>query len=120
MAFDTVRELGLAMADVEEGTAYGSPALKANGRMFACIAINRSAEPDTLVVRMPFRERNRRIAMAPQTYYLKDHYVNYPCVLVRLGRCSQRTLRELLEIGHAFVSSGVNLAPRKVKASTSR
>jgi hypothetical protein len=94
-AFATVKKLGLAMADVEEGTAYGSPALKVNGRMFACLAIHRSAEPDTLVVRMAFKDRDRRIATAPQTYYLKDHYVNYPCVLVRLGRCNQRTLREL-------------------------
>jgi hypothetical protein len=114
-AFDAVRKLGLALADVEEGTAYGSPALKVNGRMFACIASHRSAEPDTLAVRMAFNDRDQRIATAPQTYYLKDHYVNYPCVLVRLGRCNQRTLRELLEIGHSFVSSGANLAPRKVQ-----
>jgi hypothetical protein len=119
-AFDVVRKIGLAMTDVQESTAYGSPALKVNGRMFACIASHRSAEPDTLAVRMAFEDRDRRIAAAPQTYYLKDHYVGYPCVLVRLGQCDQRTLRELLETGHAFVSSGANLAPRKAKAARRR
>jgi hypothetical protein len=120
IAFDTVRKLGMAMADVEEGTSYGSPALKVNGRMFVCIAVHRSAEPDTLAVRMTFNERDRRIATAAETYYLTDHYVNYPIVLVRLERCNQRTLRELLAIGHSFVSSGANLGPRKVKVSGGR
>src|SRR5216683_2802718 len=49
VSFDTVREMGLALPDVDEGTVYGSPALKVRGKMFACLAVHRSAEPDTLV-----------------------------------------------------------------------
>ena len=104
-SFDRVRAIGLALPGVEEGTAYGAPALKFRGKMFACIASNRSAEPNTLVVRVSFDRRNRMIARDPDVFYLKDHYVPYPCVLVRLDRVSENELRELLQLGHRFISA---------------
>ena len=54
ISFDTVREIGLALPDVEEGTVYGSPALKVGGKMFACLAVHRSAEPGSLAIRVEF------------------------------------------------------------------
>ena len=111
IGFDAVRKMGLALAGVEEGTTYGSPALKVGGRMFACLAIHRSAEPDTLAVRMEFDQRDGLISTDPQTYYLTDHYVNHPCVLVRLTRVHPDALRDLLLMGWRFMSAG-----RKQKA----
>ncbi len=105
LAFDTVREIGLALPGAKEGTAYGSPALKVRDQMFACIAINRSAEPDTLAVRVGFDERDELIAADPDVYYLTDHYVDYPVVLVRLGRVHPDALRGLIEAGLRFVST---------------
>ena len=87
----------------EEGTAYGSPALKIDGQMFACIAVNKSAEPGTLVVRVDFAQRDELLAADPDTYYLKEHYVNYPCVLIRLARIHDDALRDLLRMGYEFV-----------------
>ena len=95
--------MGLALPDVEEGTVYGSPALKVRGNMFACIAIHRSAEPESLGVCIDFAQRDELIAADPNTYYLTDHYVNYPCVLVRLTRVHPDALRDLLLIGWRFV-----------------
>src|SRR5437762_4631276 len=77
IGFDTVRRMGLALPDVEEGKAYGSPALKVGGKMFACMAVHRSAEPGTLAVRVQFEHRDELIDADPKTYYLTDHYVNY-------------------------------------------
>jgi hypothetical protein len=102
--FDRVRAIGLALPGVEEGAAYGAPALKVRGKMFACIASNRAAEPNTLVVRLPFDDRNELVATQPDVYYLKDHYVPYPCVLIRLDRVSEDALHELLLMGHRFIS----------------
>ena len=45
ISFDTVLKMGLALPDVEEGTTYGASSLKVRGKMFACPAIHRSAEP---------------------------------------------------------------------------
>jgi hypothetical protein len=113
LSFDDVEAAGRAWPDVEVSTVYGSPALKVRERMFACIAIHRSAEPDTLAVRMSFTDRDRLIASQPRTYYLTDHYVDYPCVLVRLGRIGPRTLRGLLRKGWRFVADPSNsVGPR--------
>ena len=85
ITFDTVREIGMKFPGVEYGTAYGAPALKVHGKMFTCVPTHRSAEPDSLAIRLDFDQRDELIAADPATYYLKDHYVNYPCVLVRLS-----------------------------------
>lgn len=112
ISFDTVRKMGLALPDVEEGTTYGTPALKVRGKMFACIPNHRSAEPDSLAVRIDFDQRDELIAADPKTYYLKDHYVNYPCVLVRLTQIEQDALRDLLLMAWRFVSTS---ARRRVR-----
>ena len=104
-AFAAVRKIGCALPDVEEGTTYGTPALKVNGKMFACLANHKSAEPDTLVARIGFSQRDEMIATEPDTYYLKDHYVNYPVVLVRLSRVHADALRDLLLMAWRFTSS---------------
>lgn len=101
-SFARVRRLGRKLEGVEEGTSYGAPALKVRGRMFACIAVDKSAEPDTLAVRMSFIERDLRVQTEPDVYYLKPHYVNHPCVLTRLGAISDDALRALLETGWEF------------------
>lgn len=103
--FETVRELALALPDVEAGTAYGSPAVKVGGKMFACMAVHRSAEPNTLAVRVDFPDRDELIESDPSVFYLTDHYVNYPCVLVRLGRIETDALRDLLAMGWRFESA---------------
>lgn len=112
ITFDTVREFGLVLPRVEESTSYGSPSLKVGGKMFACIAINREAEPNTLGLRLPFAQRDELIAEDPATYYLTDHYVNYPCVLVRLSRVHPDALRDLLRMSHGFVSGTTKPARR--------
>jgi len=104
-AFAAVREIGRALPDVEEGTTYGTPALKVNGKMFVCLANHKSAEPDTLVARIGFAQRDEMIATEPDTYYLKDHYVNYPVVLVRLSRVHADALRDLLLMAWRFTSA---------------
>ena len=55
VSFDTVRKLGLQLPHVEEGTAYGKPALKIHGKGFACMSSHESAEPDSLVSPRGFR-----------------------------------------------------------------
>ena len=103
--FDTVRKIALEFPDVEDATAYGSPAFKAGGKMFACIAVHKSAEPNSLMVRVDFDRRAELLETAPEIYYLKDHYVNYPCVLVRLSAIQADALRDLLAMSLRFVTA---------------
>ena len=102
-AFIAVESIGRTLPDVEITTAWGKPALKVRGRMFVCLASHKSAEPDTLVVMMDFADRDALIADDPDTYYLKEHYVGYPCVLVRLARVHHDALRGLVIGAHRYV-----------------
>jgi hypothetical protein len=102
--FNLVRTLSQTLPGVEESTSYGKPSLKVQGRMFACLASHRSAEPNTLVVRVDSEQRDDLIADDPTSYYLTEHYVSYPCVLVRLSRIHRDALRDLLSMGWRFVS----------------
>jgi hypothetical protein len=106
-SFTTVESIGRTLPDVEVTTAWGQPALKVRGKMFACIASHKSAEPNTLVVMMDFADRDALVEEAPDTYYLKEHYVNYPCVLVRLSVVRADALRDLVTGAHRFVSANV-------------
>jgi hypothetical protein len=92
ITFDTVRRLGLAMPGVEESTSYGTPALKTKGKLFARL----KEDGESLVVRTTADERDHLISGEPDIYYVTDHYLNYPWVLVHLSRVRRDALRDLL------------------------
>jgi hypothetical protein len=106
--FDTVRSIGLTLPGVEESTACGSPALKVHGKLLACIAVHRSAEPNSLVLCVDFADRKELLAADPHVYYVTDHYAGN-VVLVRLSRVKPDVLRDLLGMAHKFVTEA---APR--------
>jgi hypothetical protein len=108
--FDTVRHIGLALAGVEESTAFGQPALKIHGKLLATLPANRSAEPDSILVRMDFDDRAELLAAEPDVYYVTDHYVGYDAVLVRLSRVNPDVLVDLLGMAYKFMTR--NAAPR--------
>ena len=85
---------------VEEGTSYGTPAFKVRGKLF--VRLHQSE--DALVVRIDENERAMRMRADPETYYITDHYVDYPWVLVRLSSVSREDLGELLEAAWRLVA----------------
>jgi hypothetical protein len=103
--FEKVEAIARTLPGVEVTTAWGQPALKVRGKMFACVASHKSAEPNTLVVRMDFAQRDALVDEEPESYYLKEHYVGYPCVLVRLSRVLPTALRELLVGAYRYVAA---------------
>jgi hypothetical protein len=118
--FDDVRKLAEGLEGVEVGTTYNTPALRVRGRVFACIANHRSAEPDTLVAVIGFNERDQLLDADPATYYLKDHYRNYPAILARLREIQHDALRDLLRMAwtHCAQSArGRRSWPRAATAS---
>jgi hypothetical protein len=114
--FDAAIAIGRTLPDVEVTTTWGASALKVRGKLFACVAINKSAEPNSMVVRMDMAQRDLLIEEDPATYYLTDHYVDYPCVLVRLSRVSPEALDDLIRGAHRIVSAS---APSKRRSSPS-
>ena len=112
--FDVVLEAARALPGVEQSTTWGADALKVGGRLLACRAIHKSAEPNSIVVRIPIDQREELIAADPDVYYVTDHYVNYPSVLVRLSRIHRDALRDLLAIAYRSADGKAKpRAPRK-------
>ncbi len=105
VTFETVKKIGLALPGVEEGTAYGAPALKVRGKLMACVPVNRTAEPGSLALCIAIEDRSEMLSAAPDVYYVTDHYTPYDIILVRLGRVDQGVLRDLIGMAHKFVTS---------------
>jgi len=96
VTYDTVRRAGLALPNAEEGTSYGTPALKTKGQLF----VRLHQDLDKIVVRMPFDRREELMAADPETYFITDHYRDYPWVLVSLPKVHADALPDLLRIAH--------------------
>jgi hypothetical protein len=110
--FSVVVDAARLLPDVEPGLTWGADALKVHGKLLACQAIHKSAEPNSIVVRIPIDQRDELLAADPTVYYLTDHYVNYPSVLVRLSRIHRDALRDLLGMAYRFADAKPKKRPR--------
>lgn len=113
MTFASVRAMARTLSGVQDTVSWGTPSLKVNGKMLACMAINRSAEPDSLVVRLPIPQRDELIAADPETYYVTPHYEPYPSLLVRLSRVHPDALKDLLEMAARGLAASPRRLPRR-------
>lgn len=120
LTFDTVRELGLALPDVVDGTAYGAPALKLSGKLLACVPTNKSAETNSIVVRIDLEQRAELLRQDPNVYYITDHYAPHPRVLVRLSKITRGDLKELLRDAHRFILSSGHKVPLTIRGPKPR
>jgi hypothetical protein len=92
VTFEMVRKIALGLDNVEEGTSYGTPAFKVNGVLFARLRDDIGA----LVVGMSMEDRQELMVADPETYFITDHYLDYPWILVRLSRVDPEAMRDLL------------------------
>ena len=100
---NTVRELALALPDVKENVTKRGTGWKVKGKLMTCEAIHKSAESNSLMIRVSAKERARLIKSQPDIYYLTDHYRPYDAILVRLSRIDEESLRGILESSWRFV-----------------
>ena len=104
VSLSVVRELALALPNVEDASSPRGMAFKVGGKLLACEAIHESAAPDSLMLRVSMADRTRLLAEKRDACYLTQHYLKYPAVLVRLRRISRADLRDLLGASWLFVS----------------
>ncbi len=86
MTFDDVRKFALAWPQVEDGTSYGTPALKVRKKLLARL----KEDYDSLVMPgVPQDEREMLVESRPKLFYFTDHYRDYPIVLIRLSKAAR-------------------------------
>ena len=106
VTWETVRQLALKLPGAEEGTSYGTPAFKVGEKLFARL----HQDSLSLVIKVDFEEREILMEADPETFYITDHYLDYPWMLVRLSTVRSDQLRDLLR------QSWRRAAPRKLVA----
>jgi hypothetical protein len=111
VTFEDVRRIALSLEKVIEGTSYGTPAFKTGGKLIARLR----EDGESLVVGTTFEEREEMMAAEPETYYITDHYLNYPWVLVRLSRVHPDALRDLLARAWRLASRAKRRASGKTR-----
>jgi hypothetical protein len=92
LTFEDALRIASSLGDVERSTSYGTAAIKLSGKLVARL----KEDGDSLVVGTTFAERAEMMAAEPDVYYITDHYLNAPWVLVRLSQINPDALRDLL------------------------
>ncbi|HYI31010.1 MAG TPA: MmcQ/YjbR family DNA-binding protein [Bradyrhizobium sp.] len=93
MTFEDVRNIALLWPEVEDGTSYGTPALKVRKKLL----VRLREDGDSLVMPgVPSEERDMLVESQPRVFYFTDHYRDYPMVLIRLSKTKRATVEPLL------------------------
>jgi len=110
LTFDSVRQIAQTLPGAEESTSYGTPAFKVKGKLFARL----HQDGESLVVGVDFDEREEMMSADPEKFYITDHYLNYPWMLVRLSQVNPDELRDLL------IGSWRRVAPKHLAAALNK
>jgi hypothetical protein len=87
-----VCRIGHEFARVEESTSYGTPALKVRGKLL----VRLREDSTTLVLMTTFIDRDLLLRDKPRTFFIEDHYKNYPAILTTLTRVGPNQLRDMI------------------------
>ena len=94
MKWEEFVTLARELPEVEASTSYGRPAVKVRGKFMAGYNPNEKA----FVLRLAcIEEQDFLCEMAPQIYYLTDHYKGYPAILARPAKMTKKEARGRLE-----------------------
>jgi len=87
-------EIALKLPGVEEVTSYSTPGLKVKGRLLCRL---RTEAEGALALRCDFLDRQILLQADPTVFFVTDHYINYPMILVRLEKIRRSALPELVQ-----------------------
>ena len=85
----------MGLAGLERGLSYGTPALKARGKLLV-----RVKDAQTLVCMCPLPEKEMLMQAEPAVFYETDHYRGYPAVLLRLADADDATIAGRIEAAY--------------------
>ena len=88
--YQQVSLIALTFPGAEASTSYGTPAFKVKKKLFARF----KEDGKTLVVYT--NERDKWMKANPVSFFITDHYKNYPAMLIDLSTVKKKDLEELL------------------------
>ena len=89
-----LKKIALSFPGANESSSYGQPSFKIEKKFFTRLR----REDDSIVLIVDsIDERDMMMEADPKTFFITDHYRNYPSVLVRIARIDAKTLHAMLE-----------------------
>jgi hypothetical protein len=104
-AYERVLALTATLPGVEHTRAYGTPCIKVLGKIMARL---RTESEGGLALRCDFPERHMLMQADPRAFYVTDHYMNWPMVLINLTEVRWDAMPGLIEAAWRLV------APRRL------
>ena len=95
----------LNMPGTEQSTSYGTPAIKVKGKLLSRL---RTEAEGGLALRCGVLDRQILLQSDPESYFLTEHYRDYPWILVRLAKISKSSLIDVVQRAWKLV------APRRL------
>ena len=93
LTFDDVLAMCEALPGIEEGMSYGTRAIKVKGKLI----VRLKEDGETIVLKTSFVVRDILMHEQPAVFFVTDHYLDWPMVLVRLKSVKKKQLAELVE-----------------------
>ncbi|HTQ13099.1 MAG TPA: MmcQ/YjbR family DNA-binding protein [Rhizomicrobium sp.] len=89
-----VKKIALSFPLAEARLSYGKPAFLVGKKFFTRV---RAEDGSIVLIVDSIDQRDMMLEMDPRTYFITEHYRNYPSILVRMDRISGDELRAMLE-----------------------
>ena len=119
-----LKKIALAFPLAEEKPSYGKPSFFIAKKFFTRL---RAEDNSIVLVVDDMHMRDMMLELDPKTYFITDHYRDYPSVLVRMERITPDELRAMLERRFRKIAPkkllkemDENAALAKTKASSKR
>ena len=89
-----VKQVALSFAGAVEKPSHGRPAYFIHKTFFTRLR----AEDSSVVMRVDsIEQRDMMLELDPATYFITDHYKDWPVILVRLAKITPTELKTMLE-----------------------
>ena len=94
MTAEEMRAIVLSFPGAEEGSSYGQPSFKVNGKFFTRL---RREDESLVLLEVSHDEREMLMEAEPATFHITPHYKDYPSVLARIESLHPGSLRGFLD-----------------------
>jgi hypothetical protein len=93
-SYERYLKIALALPGAEVSTSYGTPSVKVRGKIMSRW---RTEAEGALAIRCDFLDRQILLQAQSEVFFLTDHYVNYPMILMRIEKASRDVLMDVVE-----------------------
>ena len=116
-AYERYLKIALALPGAEASTSYGTPSVKIRGKI---LSRWRTEAEGALAIRCDFLDRQILLQTQPDVFFLTDHYVNYPMVLMRMEKISRDVLVDVVERAWRLVAPAKLIREREAGLAPAR